>query len=912
LNLIQIGSEVRIFGTPTQPGAFPFTVKATDANGCMGTRAYTLTINPAGCTLTCPSNITTNTAPNQCSAVVTYPPPVSTGTCGTVTCAPPSGATFQKGTTTVNCTSGAGGGSCSFTVTVNDNQSPAITCPANVSLTSSVPTAVNYPAPAASDNCSGVGAPNCVPASGSIFPVGTTTVNCGVNDASGNPANCSFTVTVSSGTPGTWTAQTSGVTNTLWSVHFVNGNEGWAAGNAATLRRTINGGANWAPVSTGLPSSVALFSVRFLDQSTGWVGGGVGLARTTNGGAAWNSTILDANNSREAFFPISASTVWSVGTRVDPPTQTNCTFLSRIAFNGSIFTETGFAACPGPNLLDVYFVNADTGWSIGGSGLIYRITNAGAPSPTFTPQTSGTTQALWGMHMLDLNTGWIAGNAGTILKTVNGGSTWTPQTSGTATDLRDVHFVNANEGWVVGLNGLILRTTNGGATWSPETSGVTANLNSVFFPGVGDGYAVGTSGTILKRASGGGTGTGLQYYPLPRPIRLFDTRAPIPGFAACEYLNQPLVAATELVKQARITCDGITIPSTAQAIVGNATIVNPAAGGFATLWPDGQPRPPVSNLNFVAGQSGANAFTVGLSSAGNFRIYSTATAHFIVDITGYYAPPGAGGLFYHPLPRPIRLFDTRAPIPGFAACAYLNQPLLADSELARQARITCDGITIPADAIAIVGNATVTGATGGGFITLFPDGQPRPPVSNLNYVTGQTVPNAFTVGLGANGMFRTYAFAGTHFIVDVTGYYSPSLTDANGTGLLYNPLPRPIRLFDTRAPIPGFAACAYLNQPLLTDSELAKQARITCDGITIPAAATAIIGNATVTGATGGGFITLFPNGQPRPPVSNLNYLTGQTVPNAFTVGLGADGQFRTYSFAQTHFIVDLTGYFAP
>src|SRR5262249_32674021 len=212
----------------------------------------------------------------------------------------------------------------------------------------------------------------------------------------------------------------------------------------------------------------------------------------------------------------------------------------------------------------------------------------------------------------------------------------------------------------------------------------------------------------------------------------------------------------------------------------------------------------------------------------------------------------------------------------------------------------------------IVGNATVVSPSGNGFVTLFPNGQTRPPVSNLNYLTGQVVPNAFTVGLGSDGQFKVYSSAGTHFIVDVTGYYSPSATDANGTGLLYNPLPKPIRLFDTRATIPGFPACEFLNQPLVANGEISKQARVMCDGVTIPAAALAVVGNATVTGPTGNGFITLFPNGQTRPPVSNLNYVTGQTVPNAFTVGLGGDGQFRIYSSAGTHFIVDLTGYFAP
>ena len=408
------------------------------------------------------------------------------------------------------------------------------------------------------------------------------------------------------------------------------------------------------------------------------------------------------------------------------------------------------------------------------------------------------------------------------------------------------------------------------------------------------------------------SGNGLQYFPLPKPIRLFDTRAPIPGFPACQYLSQPLAANGELVKNARITCDGVTIPANAAAIVGNATVITPTTAGFITLWPDGQVRPPVSNLNFSAGQVVPNAFTVGLSGAGDFRVYSTSNADFAVDVTGYFAPPSAGGLYYHPLPKPIRLFDTRATIPGFPACEYLNQRLVANGELSKQARITCDGVTIPADAMAIVGNATVVSPSGNGFITLWPDGQARPPVSNLNFVTGQVVPNAFTVGLGASGEFRTFSSSNTNFIVDITGYYSPSATDVNGAGLLYSPLSKPIRLFDTRATIPGFPACEYLNQALVANGELVKSAHTTCDGITIPATAAAIVGNATVVQPASNGFITLWPDGQSRPPVSNLNYITGQVVPNAFTVGLDASGNFRTYSFAGTHFIVDVTGFFAP
>jgi hypothetical protein len=48
-----------LFGTTTQTGAFPITVKATDANGCFGTSAYTLTINCQTITVTNPATTTT-------------------------------------------------------------------------------------------------------------------------------------------------------------------------------------------------------------------------------------------------------------------------------------------------------------------------------------------------------------------------------------------------------------------------------------------------------------------------------------------------------------------------------------------------------------------------------------------------------------------------------------------------------------------------------------------------------------------------------------------------------------------------------------------------------------------------------------------------------------------------------------
>ncbi len=81
---------------------------------------------------------------------------------------------------------------------------PTITCPANVTTVSPVAcppttsTVVTYAAPTASDNCPGV-TTACNPASGSIFPVGTTVVTCTATDTAGLTATCSFSVIVFNG-----------------------------------------------------------------------------------------------------------------------------------------------------------------------------------------------------------------------------------------------------------------------------------------------------------------------------------------------------------------------------------------------------------------------------------------------------------------------------------------------------------------------------------------------------------------------------------------------------------------------------------------------------------------------------------------------------------------------------------------
>src|SRR5574337_321197 len=80
----------------------------------------------------------------------------------------------------------------------SDHIPPVVTPPANQvsAAASSLGSIVFYPTATATDNVGIVGQVTCTPASGTLFPVGTTTVDCSASDAAGNVGHASFVVTV--------------------------------------------------------------------------------------------------------------------------------------------------------------------------------------------------------------------------------------------------------------------------------------------------------------------------------------------------------------------------------------------------------------------------------------------------------------------------------------------------------------------------------------------------------------------------------------------------------------------------------------------------------------------------------------------------------------------------------------------
>lgn len=476
-------------------------------------------------------------------------------------------------------------------------------------------------------------------------------------------------------------------------------------------------------------------------------------------------------------------------------------------------------------------------------------------------------------------------------------------------------------GAIYGVSGFTLNVTNSTITDNAATGGDGLAPNGSGADGLGGGIRVGENGsnalnltfvtiawnTSVAGASGGfgsiGSGMGGGVFTGGADLKILGT------------ILAGNIAATE----ANCHFGGATFnpPDTTSTNTENHNLeFNPTnTCGFTSATQHGDPK-----LGLRAGNGGPTetlALTTG--SAAIDTGGTSANGCPTTDQRGVTRPQGAAcdigafefsttpvttGLQFHSLPAPVRLLDTR---PGTSACITPGAAISGNTTLSVNAFVGCSGV--PNNAQAIVGNATVDNSvtkSAPGFVTLYPGGTTQPNVSNLNYLPGSVIPNAYTLALGGNGTFNVYAKTKIHIIIDITGYY----TQPNPDGLIFYPLPAPVRLLDTR---PGTSACITPGTPIGDNAAISVNALVGCSGV--PATAKAIVGNATVTNndfLSPPGFVTLFPTGAARPNVSNLNYVPGSVVPNAYTVGLGNGGSFDIYVKTKVNVIIDVTGYFAP
>jgi hypothetical protein len=361
------------------------------------------------------------------------------------------------------------------------------------------------------------------------------------------------------------------------------------------------------------------------------------------------------------------------------------------------------------------------------------------------------------------------------------------------------------------------------------------------------------------------------------PVRVLDTRS---GMSTIDCLANG-VGAIEGGDELRLPVAGRGgIAGGARAVALNVTVTGAKGPGYLTVYPCGQTRPLASNVNFTAGATVANAVVVKVGTNGEVCLYSSAHVDVVVDANGWF---GAPSNFWATMPT--RLLDSRA---GGA-------PRRASGSITQINVGTPAGTSAPVTSVML--NVTVTDPAAAGFVTVFPCGTPTPLASNLNYVAGATVANAVVATVGVGGTVCLYTSAEAHLVTDLGGWFTGT-TD-------FLPLD-PARLLDTRpsgtSDLDGTADTSSPAAGAITRLVVAGRGGV-------PASATAVVLNVTVTGTQGAGYLTVFPCGTTPPNASNVNFVAGDTRANAVVAKVGEGGAVCFVSNVGTHLVVDVNGY---
>jgi photosystem II stability/assembly factor-like uncharacterized protein len=300
----------------------------------------------------------------------------------------------------------------------------------------------------------------------------------------------------------TWATQVSGTTSLLQSVDAVSPTVAWAAGAAATVRRTTDGGLTWTNANPNPGVIVGdIYNISAVDANIAFVttsASSTFIYRTTNGGQNWTQVFSQAGGFIDAIEMVNATTGYALGDPVGSiwtVLQTTNGGLNWTQMPGApaqVGTEAGWN-----NSFQVLGSNMWFGTS---NSKIYYSTNGGLN------WASGPTTGMSSSYTLRYNSPTTGlGGGGTtnyIMRSTNGGATYTtvaslPTGTGNITGMSGL--LGTTEYWVIRGNN-VHRSTNNGDNWTQSYTGTAAlwDIDIVEGTPCPTGWAVGASGTIVK------------------------------------------------------------------------------------------------------------------------------------------------------------------------------------------------------------------------------------------------------------------------------------------------------------------------------------------------------------------------------------------------------------------------------
>jgi len=407
--------------------------------------------------------------------------------------------------------------------------------------------------------------------------------------------------------------------------------------------------------------------------------------------------------------------------------------------------------------------------------------------------------------------------------------------------------------------------------------------------------------------------TPASYHQALTPSRLLDTRSSLGLGSTSGTTKADTPVGPDSTTTLQIAGDTVTTTSntpttidpSVTAVAIDVTATAESGNGDITAYADGTQRPITSSTNYVTNTTVTGYQIVPVGLDGKIAFYNggseVGTTHLIIDITGYFTTNAAlaGDQTYTPLTNATRVLDTLTGTGGHTGTVANGASI----------NVTIAGANaIPTTATAVAINLTAIGAAGGGYLQAYATGTTPSNDTALTYGANNIASMAADVPISTNASTNGDitianeggASAATNIIGDVTGYYTTNLT-----GKTYHTA-NPTRLVDTRSGIGGKTG-AEPSDSAYTITQAAIDTVTTTPNATLALMLTA-------TEPTANGDAIVYPDGQPQPTTSNLNWITSQTIANLNLTPISSStGEIDIYnaSAGTTQFVVDCSGYFS-
>ena len=277
---------------------------------------------------------------------------------------------------------------------------------------------------------------------------------------------------------------------------------------------------------------------------------------------------------------------------------------------------------------------------------------------------------------------------------------------------------------------------------------------------------VGDDGTVTLFSSGGGhlvadvTGyyapsaaTSAGRFTALAPARLLDTR---------RTAGKPAARSSTLLT---VTGRGGVPAAGVSAVALNVVTTESAEAGYVQVIPTGGPTRTggSSNLNAARGQTIANLVVVPVGRDGQVTLFTSASAHLVVDVQGWWTDASAAsattGLYQPIVPR--RLDDTR-----------LTGERLADRGTLEIRPLGQKGVPYTGVSAVALG-VTAVRPSAPGYVHVFPAAAAEPgSASTLNVSSaGQIIAAAVLAPPGRGGHVSAFSTRSTDLVVDVFGWF---------------------------------------------------------------------------------------------------------------------------------------------